>query len=39
LVRTVQAEDADVRTIRIQRTLTLFLFAGAYYLFSQKPRN
>jgi len=39
LVRTVQAEDADVWAIRIQRTLTLFLFAGAYHLFSQKPRN
>jgi hypothetical protein len=39
LVRTALAEDAEVWVIRIQRTLTLFLFAGAYHLFTQKPRN
>jgi len=39
IIRTLQADDSDMWAIRIQRTLALFLFAGAYHLFSQKPRN
>lgn len=39
LVRTVGAADNGVWGVRIQRTLALFLFAGAYYLFTQKPRR
>jgi len=38
LARTVTASDADVWAIRVQRTISLFLFAWAYYLFTQRPR-
>lgn len=39
IVQTVLAEDSQQWAIRIQRTLALFIFAGAYYLFAQKPRR
>lgn len=39
LVQTVLADDSQMWAIRIQRTLALFIFAGAYYIASQKPRR
>lgn len=39
LAHTVEAADSEMWTIRTQRSLALFLFAGAYYLFAQKPRR
>lgn len=39
LVRTVEAADSEMWAIRVQRTLALFLFAGAYHLLTQKPRR
>ena len=39
IVRTVIAEDSEQWTLRVQRTLALFIFAGAYYIAAQRPRR
>jgi hypothetical protein len=39
IVQTVLADDSQMWAIRIQRTLALFIFAGAYYIAAQKPRR
>lgn len=39
IIQTVIAEDSNQWAIRVQRTLALFIFAGAYYIASQKPRR